>query len=407
MKKTLLAAIVASSFVAPLTHATTNIDVLGVYTTETAQKTDHITAIQHRFNVGNKILKDSKLDIKVNLAGLKEYNFDSEPGRKQDQGVALEAITPGYKQSALFRDIEQVRKDEGADMVAMFRYLDLDNSPDYERTANGYSISCGVAWVIPAFQWNGNQSWAKSRMYSHTYINECGGDTFIHELGHNFGINHAREQYNGLPHLQNGTEKDAYGYGVNGQFATTMAYGYLFGIRGRSYNFSNPEVECKGQPCGRKGVANAARAIGLTAPKIANIYQSKTDGTDTGKPTQPIDPKEPNNVFKIDSPVAIPDQAQVDIPLKVSFEGEITKPTIALNVEHEFIGDLSIRLIAPDNSYWNLKEANSRDRGEKYNVTFTLQDIEGIDFNGQWTLRVTDKFERDTGVVKNAILTLK
>lgn len=85
MKKTLLAAIVASSFVAPLAHATTNIDVLGVYTTETAQKIDHITAIQHRFNVGNKILKDSKLDIRVNLAGLKEYNFDSEPGRKKSK----------------------------------------------------------------------------------------------------------------------------------------------------------------------------------------------------------------------------------------------------------------------------------------------------------------------------------
>lgn len=67
-------------------------------------------------------------------------------------------------------------------------------------------------------------------MYSHSYLNECGAETFIHELGHNFGLNHAHEQYRELPHHNNGTEVDAYGYGIKGQFATIMAYPHLFGV---------------------------------------------------------------------------------------------------------------------------------------------------------------------------------
>lgn len=59
-------------------------------------------------------------------------------------------------------------------------------------------------------------------MYSHSYLNECGAETFIHELGHNFGLQHAHEQYQNkdgslyLPHLKDGTEVDAYGYGIKG-----------------------------------------------------------------------------------------------------------------------------------------------------------------------------------------------
>ncbi|EGU56248.1 hypothetical protein VINI7043_09569 [Vibrio nigripulchritudo ATCC 27043] len=415
MNKTLLAAVITSSLVAPSVYATTNIDILGVYTKATSDwfateqnKTEHITQIQHRFNVGNQILKKSGLDVKVNLVGTKEYNYDSAPGRRLNQEAALDAITPSYKQDAIFSDIEQVRKEKGADMVALFRNLDVKNSPDYVREGNTISLSCGLAWVVPAFRWDAsNTSWVKSQMYSHSYLNECGDDTFIHELGHNFGINHAREQYTVPPHTQNGTEKDAYGYGVNGKFATTMAYGFLFNVYNRSYTFSNPDTQCGDQACGVKDKSNATRAIGLTAPKIANIYQSKDGGTDTTDPVEPKEPQETKNVFSLESPVAVPDHTQIEIPLEVSYTGEVTEPTIALDIEHEFIGDISVRLIAPDNAYWVLKKANRSDRGKKFNVTFTLQDMQGVDITGQWKLQVTDHFRNDVGVVKNATLTLK
>lgn len=79
MKRTLLAFAIASGIAVPAVAETTQIDVLGVYTKATSEwfEQDQLAAIQHRFNVGNLILKNSGLDIKVNLVATKEYNFDS------------------------------------------------------------------------------------------------------------------------------------------------------------------------------------------------------------------------------------------------------------------------------------------------------------------------------------------
>ena len=117
--------------------ATTEIDILGVYTPGTAEwfQQDHVAQIQHRFNVGNEILRQSGLDIKVNLIGTKEVKYDTQRGLRKSQGQALDAITPGNKQDPAFADIEQYRKQVGADMVALFRNLDIKNSPDYEDKA--------------------------------------------------------------------------------------------------------------------------------------------------------------------------------------------------------------------------------------------------------------------------------
>ena len=102
MKNHTLVAVAIATALSPVALAETSIDILGVYTTETANKMDHTAAIQHRFNVGNQILKRSQVDVKINLIGLKEYNYDSKPGRKKSQDQAIDAITPSKKQSPIF-----------------------------------------------------------------------------------------------------------------------------------------------------------------------------------------------------------------------------------------------------------------------------------------------------------------
>ncbi|EGR0669180.1 endo-1,4-beta-xylanase [Vibrio vulnificus] len=409
MKRTLLAFAIASGIAMPAVAETTQIDVLGVYTKATSEwfEQDQLAAIQHRFNVGNVILKNSGLDIKVNLVATKEYNFDSQAGMKKSQKQALNALTPSRAQDPIFSDIESERKKAGADMVAMFRNLDLKNTPDYD--AKKGLISCGLAWVIPASDWRSNPRYAKSRMYSHSYMNQCGDDTFIHELGHNWGLNHAHEQYENTPHFGNGTEKDAYGYGVKDKFATTMAYGFLFGVRGRSYTFSTPDKQCEGTPCGKKDYANAVRAIGLSAPHVASIYASKAatpeDGTtDTVTPPAVTTGK---NQYLLESPRALPDATQLELPFDVNYQGELTKTTIRVNIEHQFIGDVSVSLVAPSGKQWSLKESNGRDRGNRYHVLFTLNDVEKSDVLGQWKVLVSDDYEKDTGIIKEVELLFK
>ncbi|HFS8445011.1 TPA: zinc-dependent metalloprotease family protein, partial [Vibrio cholerae] len=168
MKKASLALAVSVGLCSPAIWATTQIDVLGLYTPDTAKgfKQEHVAQMQHSVNVANKVLKDSGLDIKVNLAATKEVQYDTQPGLKKSQSEVLYAATPSNRLDPAFADVEAYRQQVGADMVAIFRYLDVNNSPDYERLSNGgYSISCGLAWIVAPSAWKYPQN-AKKSMYS-------------------------------------------------------------------------------------------------------------------------------------------------------------------------------------------------------------------------------------------------
>lgn len=79
MKKASLALAVSVGLCSPAIWATTQIDVLGLYTPDTAKgfKQEHVAQMQHSVNVANKVLKDSGLDINVNLAATKEVQYDT------------------------------------------------------------------------------------------------------------------------------------------------------------------------------------------------------------------------------------------------------------------------------------------------------------------------------------------
>ncbi|PKF78769.1 hypothetical protein CW749_14635 [Vibrio sp. vnigr-6D03] len=297
MNKVGIAAVLTAGFFTPVVYAqaeqkqptevieamVTEIDLLGVYTPglKAHYSDDPISAIQHKVNVANMIHQMSKTDVSINLVGTMEVKYDEEV-QKISQEVALNNITPdtkGYTNKA-FKGVEGKRAELGADMVTLFRTLDIKNSPDYtkekitkgDKTYNSISRQCGRAHLLTKYYHDNSPKYIKRKLYSHVYTNECKDDTFVHELGHNMGLYHAREQYSGkLPHTNGKSYSGAYGYGVNGQFATTMAYGHKFGVSKRTYTFSNPDIQCNEQPCGLKGMANAVKTIRYTAPLIAKV----------------------------------------------------------------------------------------------------------------------------------------
>lgn len=420
MKKASLALAISVGVCSPaIWAATTQIDVLGLYTPDTAKgfKQEHVAQMQHSVNVANKVLKDSGLDIKVNLAATKEVQYDTQPGLKKSQDEVLDAATPINRVDPAFADVEAYRQQVGADVVAIFRYLDTKNSPDYttqikvnnDGTKTTYtSLSCGLAWIVPASDWKFPQS-AKRKLYSHSYLNECSDVAFIHELGHNFGLLHAHEQYQNndgslyLPHLKYGTEVDAYGYGIQGQFATIMAYASFFGV-GRSYKFSSPNLQCEGAPCGVKDYANSVRAIGLTAPLIANAYASASTPVEGGTPEDTEPTTNTDKVFVVKGPVALPDKQTLSLPIKVSAQ-TATTAEVTIDLTHEYRGDLSIRLYAPDGSYWVLKQANRYDRGQSYKVQFTLNGVDPSAAEGEWRLEIQDHFGGKLGTLNQFQIT--
>lgn len=144
----------------------------------------------------------------------------------------------------VFSGIPELRDRVGADIVVLIDDIKRND------TFCGLGDAPGVGFSGELFHPNS----ADTELYVTLYrpgFPEGGGSgcdevTLAHELGHNLGLNHSRKEAGA-----EGTLPWARGYGVDGSFATIMAYPSRFaGASGVPY-FSNPSLSsCNGQACG-------------------------------------------------------------------------------------------------------------------------------------------------------------
>lgn len=178
--------------------------------------------------------------IRLVLAVRTEY---TESGTYLDNLFRLQDPNDGFMD-----ELHVLRDVAGADLVAL-----ISNVTDV----------CGVAWLFgddPAY------GFSMTSVY-------CSSLTFAHELGHNFGCCHDRDNSGGGCFTP-----AAYGYRYYGnsgtQWRTIMAYapGTRIGY------FSNPNISFDGQPTGTATENNAA-TFPLTHPSIA-AYRAETNFVD-------------------------------------------------------------------------------------------------------------------------------
>jgi subtilisin-like proprotein convertase family protein len=123
-------------------------------------------------------------------------------------------------------------------------------------------------------------------------------------------------------------------------------------------------------------------------------------GADTGDDI----PHPPSDVTSSTTPVAIADfpAAAVLSSMTVQAAGAIADLAVSVEIEHTWVGDLAIALVAPDGTTAVLQDrhgGSQQNLAKTYDLAHTpaLQSFVGRSLQGNWSLKVQDMAARDTG----------
>lgn len=179
-------------------------------------------------------------------------------------------------------DLAAERDSVSADLVAVVRP---------RRDGDG---TCGVGYL------NGHEfthAFASAAYgYSVSNTAPCGPHVLAHELGHNLGSSHERDQYLDSGALQYGAYVFSFGYRQSKApaFATVMAY-----TRGEPWvgYFSSPTSGQCQAPCGVADVADNVRSLDLMAPVIAAFRRAPGTVSLSGSSQYEPDPDYPGDMY--------------------------------------------------------------------------------------------------------------
>ncbi len=227
----------------------TTIDVLALYASNTAafSPVERIVAMEA---YGNQALANSQSNIRIRVVHIEELNI---PDATADANTLEQLRT---NQTAL-----ALRTKYGADLVALITSTDHFCGYAYQPIGNNGLIS----------------SFYKD--YGFSVVGHTCTSSLIHEIGHNLGLDHSVRQK-----AEGGLYPWGRGYGVDGTFATVMAYGRSYST-GRVQFFSNPDIfGCNGLPCGipidQTNGAHSVLALAYAGPQIEQWFvpSSPSDG---------------------------------------------------------------------------------------------------------------------------------
>lgn len=233
--------------------AQTRIDIMVVYTAQARNAAGGTAGILSRIDAAmaqsNQSLSNSNAGTVLRLVHTAEVNY-TETG---DLVTELERLTSTTDSHMTV--VHSLRDQYGADLVALLT----------GRTDTAYA---GVAWLMkPAGSWFAPYGFSVTRQDYATL------HTFIHEIGHNLGSNHAPgdsgSEFGGAYDYSFGHRFWAGGT----QYRTVMAYAPGTRI---SY-FSNPSVAFNGTATGVNNQRDNARSIRNTRDVVA-AFRDSVDG---------------------------------------------------------------------------------------------------------------------------------
>ncbi|MFT7580559.1 MAG: hypothetical protein ACI9MR_002230, partial [Myxococcota bacterium] len=119
---------------------------------------------------------------------------------------------------------------------------------------------------------------------------------------------------------------------------------------------------------------------------------------------------EPGSWSTTGDKVEIPDEDKnVGASLSLEVDGDllINTMTIDVKITHTYIGDLEVRLVAPDGRSSVLKEFGAGRGDDDIDKTYDVKDFNGAAAKGTWQLEVRDQWAADTGTINSFTLHIK
>ena len=263
----------------------TVIDLLVLYTTQAKTDQGGDTAIQSEIqgvvDFTNRAMQNSQIPVTIRLVRAQEITGYTATGSVMQDELNMQGSgnNPSFHAAVL-----ALRNQYGADLV------DLITAGSTPSSEGGFSQQ--MASLTP------NDTLGYSAIDERSL--GPSNDTLAHEIGHNLGSAHARNQTQSDP--QPGATNDAYGYNLTDPVTGTV-YDDIMSVSSNSVRvplYSNPNLTVDGMPFGLAGSADLAAAFPITAPIVAG-YRS-TVVTDTSPPSANIvemDPKGQTLTFTV------------------------------------------------------------------------------------------------------------
>ncbi len=240
------------------------IDVMVVYTPSARSAAGGTNAIRALANSAiasaNSAYQNSNITTRLRLVYLDETSYAEGTSFSNDLS-RLRSASDGFMD-----EVHAIRDEVNADMVALI---------------NNNTGACGVAYLMT----NLSTGFRTSAFSVTRHSCAVGNLTFAHELGHNMGSAHDRDNAGSALY------SFSYGHRWTGTNGTLYRSVMSYAPGSRRPNFSNPDVLFAGVPTGlpegNPASADNARSINLAAWTVANFRQ----GIDASPPVVLLHPQ--------------------------------------------------------------------------------------------------------------------
>lgn len=184
-------------------------------------------------------------------------------------------------------------------------------------------------------------------------------------------------------------------WGAGGQWGSKNEFGPGFGWLsysyvqkfGRSVSAGEPELEKPMVEICGDGLDNDGNGSSDCADSACSANMSCSVMAEIAK-------------FESTPMIAIPDNDEMGIQdkLVVDLDRPIAQLKLTVDLDHSWTGDLDIILINPKGEIAVVREADG-ESGQGIQETFVIEDFNGVNAAGEWTLDVSDNSRRDEGIL--------